>query len=124
MLSRFLHNFSEEQWIAAKRVLRYLKGTKDHSLCMKVELTESKSRELICYSGSDWANSADRKSISGAILTLDDTPFLWCCSEQSLVALSSSEAELVALCEAKKKVDFARQLLEDFDIEVDLPTRV
>ena len=102
-LSRHLHNFDESHWTAAKRVLRYLKGTQYFSLDM--ELTERETHELVCFSDSDWANSSDRKSISGVILTLDGTPFLWYSTKQSLHALSSSEAELIALCESNKKLE-------------------
>ena len=118
-LSRHLHNFTEAHWTAAKRVLRYVKGTKHFAIEMK--RTERKSHTLACYSDSDWANGADRKSVSGVVLTLDGTPFLWYSSKQSITALSSSEAELIALCEANKKIQFARQLLQDFDISFDIP---
>ena len=118
-LSRHLHNFTEAHWTAAKRVLRYVKGTKHFAIEMK--RTERKSHTLACYSDSDWANGADRKSVSGVVLTLDGTPFLWYSSKQTITALSSSEAELIALCEANKKIQFARQLLQDFDISFDIP---
>ena len=42
--------------------------------------------------------------MSGVILTLDATLFLWYSSKQTITALSSSEAELIALCEANKKI--------------------
>ena len=71
MLSRHLHNFTETHWIAAKRVLRYVKGSRDYAVEMKI--TDKPHHSLICYSDSDWANGQDRKSVTGVVLTLDDT---------------------------------------------------
>lgn len=65
-LSRHLHNFNEAHWIAAKRVLRYVKGTKHYAIQRKK--TGRKSHALVCYSDSDWANGADRKSVSSLCL--------------------------------------------------------
>ena len=53
MLSRFGNNYTEEHWVAAKRVLRYLKGTADYSLSTKLNRDTGKAT-IEVYSDSDW----------------------------------------------------------------------
>ncbi|XP_028107684.1 uncharacterized protein LOC114306618 [Camellia sinensis] len=64
LISRFMHEPSKLNYAAAKRILRYLQGTKN--LCIRyVKENDSK---LIGFSDSDWAGSLDdRKSTSGYI---------------------------------------------------------
>ena len=121
-LSRYLHNFDESHWKAAKRVLRYIKGTKSYALRMKRSSVDKHS--LVCYSDSDWANGVDRKSVSGIVILLDGTPLFWYSKKQTILALSSSEAELVGLCEANKRVEYAKQLLLAFDIDYSEPVDI
>ena len=80
----------------AKQVLRYLKGT--HSRCLKFVKGTLK---LVGYSDLDWAMSDDRCSISGYAFKLCDERSLipWKSKKQSIVALSSCEAEYVALAD-------------------------
>ena len=61
-LSRFMENPQEDHWIAVKRILRYLQGTKKHGICYK----PSGKIDFCGYSDADWAGDlADRKSTSG-----------------------------------------------------------
>ena len=61
----------QEHWVAAKHVLRYLKGTLDYELCYR---KCSEDLKLIGYSDADWASSThDRRSISGYCFSLTET---------------------------------------------------
>ncbi len=61
-VSKFNSNPSEAHLTAAKRILRYLKGTAD--LTLKYE--KSKADVLMGYSDADWAGDQDnRHSTSG-----------------------------------------------------------
>ncbi|KAG8472893.1 hypothetical protein CXB51_034862 [Gossypium anomalum] len=89
LLSRFMHCCNVQHFQAAKRVLRYIKGTLSHGLLF------SKAAELRLkgYTDSDWAGSKDdMKSTSGYAFTLGST--------MSLVAQSTAEAEYVAAASA------------------------
>lgn len=78
--------------VAAKRILRYLKGTQEHGLELKPS-----SAELIAYADASLADdSSDRKSTSGILLQLGGTVVSWKTSKQSIVALSTSEAEYIS----------------------------
>jgi hypothetical protein len=62
-LSRHLQNLSKEHETAAKRVLRYLKGTQHYGLTFQYNLNEP---IVFGYSDTDWAGDADtRRSTSG-----------------------------------------------------------
>jgi len=53
---------------------------------------------LIGYSDSDWAGDLDdRHSTTGNIFLMADGPISWLGKKQAVVALSTSEAEYVAL---------------------------
>ncbi|OWY94389.1 Retrovirus-related pol Polyprotein [Phytophthora megakarya] len=97
-LSRFLKNPGEAHWNAGIKVVRYLLKTK------KVAITSDGllGTELTAYSDADWAgNRDDRRSVSGMVLMMCDAPVVWRSTSQKTVALSSTEAEYMAL----KQVD-------------------
>ena len=55
---------------------------------------------LVSFSDSDWAGDKDnRRSINGFIIFLCGVPIVWRSKQQKTVALSSSEAEFVAISE-------------------------
>jgi len=76
-----------------KRIMCYIKGTTIFGLFY----SSSKKIEIVKYSGSDWGgDSVERKSTSGHCFTIGETPCLWSSKKQSIVALSTCEAEYVA----------------------------
>lgn len=112
--SRFQDKYSNEVWTHLKRVLRYLKGTVD------MELTYTRNMEteiLSCYVDSDWATDVkDRKSVSGYFIKIFGNTIAWVTRKQNCVALSSTEAELVALCSAVQDSLWFKKLLNDMNI--------
>ena len=89
----------------AKDVLRYVKGTIDYNL----KFTKSTCLTLIGYSDSDWGNSGDRKSISGYcfLLNVNGPLISWKSKKQSVVAISSCEAEYIAMTHAIQEAKFS-----------------
>jgi hypothetical protein len=86
-------------WSGLKRVLRYLKGT----LELKLFFPKCSNDDIVIslYVDADWgANLRDRKSISGYILMLNSCPIIWNVKKQTSIALSSTEAEILALAQA------------------------
>ena len=110
-LSQHLSKPMKSHYGMAKQVLRYLKGT--HNRCLK--FVKGTQLKLVGYSDSDWAMSDDRRSISGYAFKLCDESSLisWKSRKQSIVALSSCEAEYVALATATQEAKFLRQLFAD-----------
>lgn len=112
-LSQHLSSPLEVHWVAVKHVLRYLKGTVDYELCFR---KSKHGLKLIGYSDADWASSEDdRRSTSGYCFSLNEKgPLIsWKSRKQSTVALSSCEAEYIALAAAVQESLYLRQLLCD-----------
>ncbi|XP_074377824.1 secreted RxLR effector protein 161-like [Apium graveolens] len=93
MLGRYLSNPGMEQWKAVKRVLRYLKKTKDYMLTYR----KSDNLEIIGYLDSDFGGCKDeRKSTSGYVYLLDGGAISWRSTKQTLIASSTMAAEYIA----------------------------
>lgn len=113
-LSQYMSKPLEEHWVAVKHVLRYLKGTLDYQLCYR-KCNDGLS--LVGYSDADWASSTDdRRSISGYCFSLSSAgPLIsWKSRKQPTVALSSCEAEYMALAAAVQESLYLKQLMCDF----------
>lgn len=106
-LSQFNDCYTNTHWQCAKRILRYLQGTKDY--CLKYVRGDT---ELKGYVDADWAsNVKDRKSYTGFVFMLSGSAISWESKKQKTVALSSCEAEYMALAEASKEAMYFRSLL-------------
>jgi hypothetical protein len=113
-LSRFCAAFDASHWKAAKRVLRYLTTTIDKKLTYHQQ-PEGSPLNLITYSDSDWAgDQGDRRSFSGCIVYFLNCPVCWISKKQITVALSSVEAEYMALSDATKETLYVLNLLKQF----------
>lgn len=113
-------NPSVNHWTMAKGVLRYLKGTSDFGICFSPgDFT------LEAYVDADWANDTERrKSVTGFVVFLAGGPIAWSSKKQSIVAVSSTEAEYVALSEVVKEVVYLRALLTEMGLAPSGPTTV
>jgi hypothetical protein len=100
-LSQFMVEPRRVHWVAAKHVLRHLKGTMDYGL----NYDRGDGVRLIGYTDSDWAGCvSDKKSTSSCCFGLDSTVVSWFDQKQKSVAMSFAEAEYMtashASCEA------------------------
>jgi hypothetical protein len=110
-----------EDWVAVKRILRYLKATPD----MGIHYSRSDPQVLEGYVDADWAgDSADRKSTSGWVFTYGGGPVSWASKKQQCVALSSTEAEYIAASQATQEAVWLRGLLDSLSVEPVGPTRL
>ena len=111
-VARFTCNPTKEHWTAVKRVLRYLKGTIDYG----ITYTRDSKDNLVGYCDADWAGDVnDRKSTSGYVFTLAGAPVSWRSKKQTCVALSTAEAEYVALASAAQEAVWLRELIHQLD---------
>jgi hypothetical protein len=67
-LSQFMVEPRRVHWVAAKHVLRYLRGTVEYGL----SYVQGDGVKVMGYTDADWAgNTVDRKSTSGCCFSLD-----------------------------------------------------
>ena len=120
-VSQFNSAPTEAHLTAVKRILRYLKGTIDLSLQYKC----TKNIEVTGYSDADWASDMDsRRSTTGNVFKMAAGAVTWLSQKQSTVALSTAEAEYIALSSATQEVIWLRQLLTDIGENCTKPVTV
>ena len=108
---------------AVKRILRYLRGTS--SFGIHYTRTADDQLTLEGYSDSDWAGcTKTRRSVSGWIFMLCGAAISWQSKKQSVVAMSSCEAEYIALSSCAREAVWLRRLLSDLGEQQDVPTRI
>ena len=118
-VAKFCSKPTEAHLTAVKRILKYLKGSA--SLALKYQKLEA--NPLIGYCDADWAGDRDdRHSTSGTIFLMAGGPISWFSKKQAIVALSTSEAEYVALCAATQEAVWLRRLLADLKVTTSGPT--
>ena len=109
-LAKFSSKLSTKHWTALKRVLRYLKGTIE----LGILYSQKSSGECVGYSDADWAGDInDRKSTSGYIFQISGAAVTWRSKKQGCVALSTAEAEYVALSSAAQESVWLRRLTSE-----------
>ena len=115
-LSRFLTNPAKVHLKAAQHLLRYLKGTKDLGPVYRRDASTAPfpqaANTLYGFSDSDYAGDVDTlRSTSGYLFLLNGAAVSWKTKRQDIVALSSTEAEFVALSRAGQHAISLRALL-------------
>ena len=86
-----------DHWKAAKKVMRYLQGSKDFMLTFM----RSDSLEVTGYSDSDFAGGNDsRKSTFGYLFMLAEGEISWKSAKQTIIVSSTMEAKFMACFEA------------------------
>lgn len=110
--SRKLDYPSSEDIIKVKRILRYLRGTLDWGLIYK----RKSDAKLRCYSDSDHGGDLETgRSTSGMICTYAGGIISWKSNRQASVAISSTEAEVVAASETAREIIWLRRLFESIE---------
>ena len=118
-LAQFTHNPKPKHWTAVKRIFRYLKGTQTHVLTYGGS-DDLLSPKINIYCDADWASDADRKSVSGYVITMAGGAVSWSSKKQAMIALSTAEAEYIAATHVAKQVLWHRSLFRE--LQFPLPT--
>ena len=120
-VAKFCSKPTKSHWTAVKRIMRYLKGTTRYGLLYR----ESDFKECVGYSDADWAGDVnDYRSTSGYIFQFGGAAVSWKSRKQTSVALSTAEAEYMALSGATQEVSWMRQLLLDLKYGPITPTLI
>ena len=140
-LSQYSQNPAKEHYQAVVNIFRYLKGTIDRGVYFwrtqpntafppadlptphqqnhdTPHATQDPSDTLIAMVDSDWAgDTSHRKSVTGMVLKIANGTILYKTKYQDTVALSSTEAEFAAACEAGKSILYVRSILNEINIQ-------
>ncbi|KAE9191830.1 hypothetical protein PF005_g11110 [Phytophthora fragariae] len=115
LLSRYVQCPTQQHIGAAKRVLRYLVGTKSQGIVYTRDksMVEMNNTLLIDgYCDSDWGNNPEtRKSITGYVHCAAGGAVSWASRRQTIVAQSTAEAKYVAACEVCMEAQGLRNVL-------------
>ncbi|KAK9684337.1 hypothetical protein RND81_10G203400 [Saponaria officinalis] len=121
LISRYMENATELHILAAKRILRYLQGTRDLGIFYK----KGEKSNLTGYTDSDYAGDQDdRKSTSGYVFMFGTGAISWSSKKQPIVTLSSTEAEFVAATACACQAIWMRKMLNELLIKQDQPTKI
>ena len=77
------------------------------------------NQDMNIFCDADWASDADRKSVSGYVITIGGGTVTWSSKKQSTVALSTAKAKYIAATHAAKQILWHRSLFQE--LEIDLP---
>ncbi|GJS04946.1 ribonuclease H-like domain, reverse transcriptase, RNA-dependent DNA polymerase [Tanacetum coccineum] len=108
LLSRFMQEPKEQHMKAIKKVLRYVKGTKDYGIAYK----HNEGNKIYGYSdGSYGVNTQEGKGTTDIIFYYGESPISWSTQKQATVALSSCESEFIAAIAAATQALWLKRLL-------------
>ncbi|KAM2628345.1 hypothetical protein TB2_001696 [Malus domestica] len=123
VLGRFQSNPGTAHWIAAKKVLRYLKRTRDYMLTYSYV----DNLQLVAYTDSDLTGCVDdRKSTNGYIFLLASGAVSWKSAKQGSIASSTMEAEFIGCYVATKQAIWLRNMVKELRIadNIERPLRI
>jgi Reverse transcriptase (RNA-dependent DNA polymerase) len=116
--ARFCENPKMSHEKAVKRIVRYLKRTRNQGLIM----TFDEKKGIECFVDADFAggfqkdntkNPRDCLSRTGSVIKYAGCPIVWSSKLQSTIALSTTEAEYMALSIAAREVIYLINLTNE-----------
>ena len=111
-----------------KRILRYLAGTQDHGITYSKTPTSTNldkgNNTFYGFANAAYANHDDLKSTSGYVFLASGGAITWKSKKQTTIALSSTEAEYIALSEAAREACWLRNLYEELGFPQPCPITI
>lgn len=112
-VSRYNNNPGKAHWAAVKRIFRYLQGTSH----LRLEYTKSDSSDIVGFCDADWASDIDeRRSITGYVFIRQGGALTWNTRKQQTIALSTTEAEYMAMSASVQEAMYLRNLQLEFNL--------
>ena len=116
-VSRYMANPGREYWNAVKWIFRYLKGTAEHGILFS---RQPRTNSVVGYVDADYASEVDnRRSTTGYVFTLSGGPICWKSTLQSIVAMSTTKAEYIAITEAANEALWLKGLVKKLGLNQD-----
>jgi hypothetical protein len=124
-LAAYTANPSLQHTGALKRILCYLKGTKSYGITYSGTPHKNRNMNLFHgYTNAAYANSDGHKSTTGYVYLVGGGVITWMSKKQSVVAMSLTDAEYVALSEAGRKACWLRSLYQELGYTQEQPTQI
>ena len=112
LASRHLHSPTVRDRVACMRIYKYLSWTLDYKLTFS-----SPNSTISLHVDSDFAGCKETaRSQTGLVILMFGAAIAWRSVRQASVALSTAEAEFMAMCDGTKELIYITQLLEELDI--------
>ncbi|KAL0549814.1 hypothetical protein IC582_014303 [Cucumis melo] len=114
LINRYMKNPTKMHLFAAKRIFRYLQGTKDYGLFYKNVVKSY----FVGFTDSDYAGDIDdRKNTSGYVFMLSLGAISWSSKKQSIFTLSTTEAEFIAATSYVCQAIWLKKILEELQFK-------
>jgi hypothetical protein len=114
LIARFMEHPAENHLMAAKRILRYIRGTLELGILYK----RGSPTELIAYLDSDYGGDVDdRKSTPDYVFMLGSGAVSWSSRKQPIVTLSTTEAEFIAAAHCVCQGIWLKRILESIGLK-------
>jgi hypothetical protein len=114
VVSKYMANPGKQYWNAVKWIFRYLKGITDYGITF---VRQKSDLSVMGYVDADYAGDLDdRRSTTGYVFTLAGGPICWKSMIQSTVAMSTTEAEYMAVAKAVKEALWLTGLVKELGI--------
>ncbi|XP_010412990.1 PREDICTED: uncharacterized protein LOC104699374 [Camelina sativa] len=118
MLARFMQQPREAHWDGALRIVRYLKSDPGQGILLR----SNGGFQITGWCDSDYATCPfTRRSVTGFIVQLGDSPISWKTRKQDTVSKSSAEAEYRAMSFLTSELKWLKQLLFTLGVRHDQP---
>jgi hypothetical protein len=115
VVSKYMANPGKRHWNTVKWIFRYLKGTTDYGITF---VRQKSDLSVVGYVDADYAGDLDdRRSTTGYVFTLAGGPICWKSMIQSTVAMSTTEAEYMAVAKAVKEALWLTGLVKELGIQ-------
>ena len=123
-LAAYTANPSLQHVTALKRILRYLAETKNLGITYSKTADNPDKNIFHGFANAAFANHDDHKSTSGYVFLAAGGAITWKSKKQTTIALSSTQAEYVALSEAAREVCWLRSLFDELGYPQEHPTLI
>ena len=112
-VAKFGAKQTKQHWVAVKRIFLISEGNSENEI-----LYSRSDSNCVGFSDADWGGDLnDHKSISGYVFQIGGTAISWKSKKQACVALSTVEAECIALASTAQESVWLQQLLADLQKE-------
>src|ERR1700678_2092181 len=118
LLARFQSNPGIEHWNALMHIIGYIKNTMDYGLTY----TRGHGLSPHAYVDADFGGCKDtRCSTSGYVFMMAGGPVAWSSKRQATVALSTVEAEYVAMSRCAQQMVWMHSWMDEVEIKHQVP---